>query len=43
MGDTYPELQRAQPLITETLHLEETRFRQTLEKASACSARRPAS
>ena len=24
MGDTYPELQRAQPLITETLQLEET-------------------
>jgi alanyl-tRNA synthetase len=32
MGDTYPELIRAQALITETLKLEETRFRRTLEK-----------
>ena len=32
MGDTYHELRRAQPLITETLHLEETRFKKTLEK-----------
>src|SRR5215470_14483828 len=32
MGDTYHELQRAQPLITETLHLEETRFKRTLAK-----------
>ncbi len=32
MGDTYHELQRAQPLITETLHFEETRFKKTLEK-----------
>jgi alanyl-tRNA synthetase len=32
MGDTYHELQRAQPLITETLHLEERRFQKTLEK-----------
>ncbi len=32
MGDTYHELQRAQPLIAETLHLEETRFKRTLEK-----------
>lgn len=32
MGDTYHELQRAQPLITETLLLEETRFRKTLAK-----------
>ncbi len=32
MGDTYPELVRAQPLITETLRLEETRFRRTLER-----------
>ena len=32
MGDTYPELLRGQPLITETLKLEETRFRKTLEK-----------
>jgi alanyl-tRNA synthetase len=32
MGDTYPELVRAQPLITETLELEERRFRRTLAK-----------
>jgi alanyl-tRNA synthetase len=32
MGAAYPELVRAQPLIEETLKLEETRFRQTLEK-----------
>ena len=32
MGETYPELVRGQPLITETLKLEETRFRKTLEK-----------
>ncbi len=32
MGDAYPELARAQPLITETLKLEETRFRKTLER-----------
>jgi len=32
MGDTYHELTRAQALITETLKLEETRFRKTLEK-----------
>ncbi len=30
MGDTYPELQRAQTLIEESLHLEEERFRETL-------------
>jgi len=30
MGAAYPELVRAQPLIEETLRLEETRFRQTL-------------
>src|SRR5205085_5578100 len=30
MGAAYPELVRAQPLIEETLLLEETRFRQTL-------------
>ncbi|MGD9880491.1 MAG: alanine--tRNA ligase [Reyranella sp.] len=30
MGDAYPELVRAQPLITETLKLEESRFRKTL-------------
>lgn len=32
MGDAYPELNRAQALITETLKLEETRFRQTLDR-----------
>ena len=32
MGAAYPELVRAQPLIEETLKLEETRFRQTLDK-----------
>src|SRR5437660_5303431 len=32
MGDTYHELQRAEALITETLHLEETRFKRTLAK-----------
>ncbi len=32
MGDAYPELVRAQALITETLKLEETRFRKTLER-----------
>jgi len=32
MGDAYPELIRAQGLITETLKLEETRFRKTLER-----------
>ncbi len=32
MGQAYPELIRAQPLITETLKLEETRFKDTLER-----------
>ncbi|WP_207478310.1 alanine--tRNA ligase [Arenibaculum pallidiluteum] len=32
MSQAYPELVRAQPLITETLKLEETRFKQTLER-----------
>jgi alanyl-tRNA synthetase len=32
MGSAYPELGQAQALITETLHLEETRFKQTLER-----------
>ncbi|MEY2883012.1 MAG: alanine--tRNA ligase, partial [Pseudomonadota bacterium] len=32
MGSAYPELGRAQSLIEETLKLEETRFRQTLER-----------
>ena len=30
MGQAYPELIRAEPLITETLKLEESRFRKTL-------------
>src|SRR5580693_6468937 len=32
MGAAYPELMRAQPLIVETLRLEEERFRITLER-----------
>ncbi len=32
MGEAYPELLRADALITETLKLEETRFRRTLER-----------
>lgn len=32
MGEAYPELIRAQALIEETLKLEETRFKQTLER-----------
>ncbi|KAF0145464.1 MAG: alanyl-tRNA synthetase, partial [Rhodospirillaceae bacterium] len=32
MGAVYPELARAEALITETLRLEEERFRQTLER-----------
>ncbi|MCW5698008.1 MAG: alanine--tRNA ligase [Bauldia sp.] len=32
MGQAYPELIRAQDLVTETLRLEETRFRRTLER-----------
>ncbi|MCE9521673.1 MAG: alanine--tRNA ligase [Alphaproteobacteria bacterium] len=32
MGAAFPELTRAQALITETLRLEETKFRQTLER-----------
>ncbi len=35
MGQAYPELIRAQPLIEETLRLEETRFRKTLERGLA--------
>jgi alanyl-tRNA synthetase len=35
MGQAYPELARAEPLITETLRLEETRFRRTLERGLA--------
>jgi alanyl-tRNA synthetase len=32
MGQAYPELIRAEALVTETLRLEETRFRRTLER-----------
>ncbi|WP_421723004.1 alanine--tRNA ligase [Bauldia sp.] len=32
MGRAFPELVRAEPLIRETLHLEETRFRRTLAR-----------
>jgi len=32
MGQAFPELIRAEALISETLHLEETRFRKTLER-----------
>jgi alanyl-tRNA synthetase len=32
MGESYPELVSAQSLITEALHLEENRFRKTLER-----------
>ncbi|MEX2201953.1 MAG: alanine--tRNA ligase [Dongiaceae bacterium] len=32
MGEAYPELNRAQSIVTETLRLEETRFRQTLDR-----------
>jgi alanyl-tRNA synthetase len=32
MGAAFPELLRAQPLITETLRFEETNFKQTLER-----------
>jgi alanyl-tRNA synthetase len=32
MGQAYPELMRAEPMIVETLLLEETRFRRTLER-----------
>ena len=35
MGQAYPELVRAEPLITETLKLEERRFRKTLERGLA--------
>jgi alanyl-tRNA synthetase len=35
MGQAYPELTRAEPLITETLRLEETRFRETLARGLA--------
>ena len=32
MGDAFPELVRAEALMTETLRLEETRFKQTLDR-----------
>ncbi len=32
MGDAYPDLKRSEPLVTETLKLEETRFKQLLER-----------
>lgn len=32
MGQAYPDLVRGESLISETLHLEETRFRKTLER-----------
>ena len=32
MGEAYPELHRAEALITETLRLEESRFKRTLER-----------
>src|SRR5271170_104874 len=35
MGAAYPELHRAEALISETLKLEETRFRRTLERGLA--------
>jgi alanyl-tRNA synthetase len=35
MGQAYPELHRAEALITETLKLEETRFRRTLQRGLA--------
>ena len=35
MGQAYPELVRAQPLVEETLLLEETRFRRTLDRGLA--------
>ena len=35
MGQAYPELHRADALITETLRLEESRFRRTLERGLA--------
>ena len=32
MGDAYPDLKRSEPLVTETLKLEETKFKQLLER-----------
>ena len=42
MGQAYPELVRGEALITETLKLEETRFRKTLARGLGLLARRPA-
>ena len=42
MGQAYPELVRAESLIEETLRLEETRFRKTLERGLTFSTRRAA-
>ncbi len=48
MGQAYPELVRGEALITETLKLEETRFRKTLARGlgllaeATADARRPA-
>ena len=42
MGQAYPELVRAEALITETLKLEETRFRRRWSAASPSSTRRAA-
>jgi len=41
MGSAYPELQRAEALIGDTLLTEETRFRVTLARASRSSTRKP--
>jgi alanyl-tRNA synthetase len=43
MGQAYPDLVRAEPLIAETLKLEETRFRRTLERGLAILDERSAS
>jgi len=32
MGDAFPDLKRSEPLVTETLKLEETRFKQLLDR-----------
>ena len=41
MGLAFPELVRAEPLITEVLKLEETRFRETLERGVRLLETRP--
>jgi alanyl-tRNA synthetase len=40
MGAAYPELVRAEPLIVETLLLEETRFKHLLERGLHSAGRR---